>query len=495
MTNDPMVLGHTDDLITASLRLTASMVSEEDTYVLLRRGLALCVRVLDCDRGMVIAGNDAGDHRVVERTGGTTESWYSTTAIRLVGEKRKPLLISDTIEHELLGGRESINQHDIRSVLCSLLDVDRGGVDTEKMYLYLDSHTDRRPFSEGDLEKFRLLSSLMGSLVERVEQIARQEATIEELKSRMEERQFEDLIFGSEAFAKCLELVRQAAPTDVPMLLLGETGTGKEMIARVVHKLSAREKKPFLAVNCGAIPGNLVESQLFGHERGAFTGAVSSRKGFFEEADGGTLFLDEVGELPADAQAHFLRVLQENEIVRVGSAKPTKVDVRIVAATNVDLEQAVRDGTFRSDLYYRLNVLPVVIPPVRERGEDSLLLARFFLDRYAQTYGKKNLKLSRDAEKSILTYDWPGNVREIQNRMQRVAITASSQTIDKADLGLAEGGLSNYSSLRDAREAVDREMISKAMSRSPGNLTNAAKILDIDRKSLRILLEKYGISY
>jgi len=363
------------------------------------------------------------------------------------------------------------------------------------MYLYLDSHTDRRPFSEGDLEKFRLLSSLMGSLVERVEQIARQEATIEELKSRMEERQFEDLIFGSEAFAKCLELVRQAAPTDVPMLLLGETGTGKEMIARVVHKLSAREKKPFLAVNCGAIPGNLVESQLFGHERGAFTGAVSSRKGFFEEADGGTLFLDEVGELPADAQAHFLRVLQENEIVRVGSAKPTKVDVRIVAATNVDLEQAVRDGTFRSDLYYRLNVLPVVIPPVRERGEDSLLLARFFLDRYAQTYGKKNLKLSRDAEKSILTYDWPGNVREIQNRMQRVAITASSQTIDKADLGLAEGGLSNYSSLRDAREAVDREMISKAMSRSPGNLTNAAKILDIDRKSLRILLEKYGISY
>jgi transcriptional regulator with PAS, ATPase and Fis domain len=362
------------------------------------------------------------------------------------------------------------------------------------VYLYLDSRTDRRPFSYLDLEKFRLLTLLMANLVGKSALLAEQEAAIEELRSQMEERRFEDLVFGSESFQQCLTAIRQAAPTDVPVLLEGETGAGKELLARTVHQCSTRRDKPFIAVNCGAIPPTLIESYLFGHEKGAFTGATSARKGYFEEAAGGTLFLDEVGELPQAMQTHFLRVLQEGEIVRVGSTTPIAVDVRIVAATNVNLEQAVESGSFRKDLFYRLSVFPVSVPPVRERGEDALLLARFFLRRYAQSYGKTQCRLSREAEKAILVYDWPGNVREIQNRMQRAMITAAGQAISSGDLGLADDPVTVSENLREAREAVDRELIGRALARAPGNLTKAAQILGIDRKSLRILLEKYQIA-
>ena len=262
-----------------------------------------------------------------------------------------------------------------------------------------------------------------------------------------------------------------------------------------MHKLSRRAARPFLAVNCGAIPANLIESELFGHEKGAFTGAVAMKKGYFEEASGGTLFLDEIGELPLAAQTHFLRVLQEGEIVRVGSTKPIKVDVRIVSATNVHLDAAVQENRFRKDLFYRLNVLPVKVPSIREREDDSLLLARFFLKQYGETYGTADLHFSRDAEKAILMYAWPGNVREIQNRVQRAVITASSAAITSEQIGLDKTAAPAYSSLYQAREAVDREMIAGALKKAPGNLTNAAKILDIDRKSLRLLLEKYGIEY
>jgi DNA-binding NtrC family response regulator len=217
------------------------------------------------------------------------------------------------------------------------------------------------------------------------------------------------------------------------------------------------------------------------------------KKGYFEEASGGTLFLDEVGELPMEIQTSFLRALQEGEITRVGSSKPVTVDVRVVSATNVDLDEAVDKGSFRKDLYYRLNVFPVDVPPLRQRGEDSLLLARYFLKTYSQTYGSQQLKFTADCEKAILAYDWPGNVREIQNRVQRAVITAGGQTIGREDLKLEQESFRKYSTLREAREAIDREMIANALSRSPNNLTNAAKILDIDRKSLRLLLEKYCI--
>lgn len=485
-----------EDLITTAIRMTASMAGEDNVMTLMRQGLSLCFRVLSCERSLLIVENEDGTREILQHAGsGSKNDPYSTTALKLVLERNEPLLISDTVGDTNLSTQESIRSQDIRSILCSRLDTLKKLFPGRKVYLYCDSHTNRHPFNPGDLEKFRLLSLLMANLEHKSELIAEQGAEIEQLKGLVRERRFEDLLFGSKSFDKCLTFVKQGAATEVPILLIGETGTGKESLARIVHKLSARAAKPFLAVNCGAIPANLIESELFGHEKGAFTGAVAMKKGYFEEASGGTLFLDEIGELPLQAQTHFLRVLQEGEIVRVGSTKPIKVDVRIVSATNVDLEIAVNENRFRKDLFYRLNVFPVAVPSLREREDDSLLLARFFLKHYGEMYNNTSLRFSRDAEKAILMHNWPGNVREIQNRIQKAVITASDDVLSSANIGLDSTSTPSGMTLRVAREAVDRELIAVAMKKAPGNLTNAAKLLDIDRKSLRLLLEKYGIEY
>lgn len=484
-----------DDLLTAALRMTASMAVELNVISLLRQGLSLCIRVLGCDRGLLVSESLDGRREIIEYQGaGEKNTPYSSTAIQLVKEKKEPLLISDTINDEFLGAQESIARQDIRSVLCAHLDALKHAFADKQVYLYLDSQTTRQSFTMSDLETFRLLSLLMANLVKKSELLVEQEAVIEELKNKVYEKQFEDLVFGSKAFEKCITLVKQGASTDVPILLIGETGTGKEALAHIAHKLSTRKEGHFLTVNCGAIPENLIESELFGHEKGAFTGAVSMKKGYFEEASGGTLFLDEVGELPLQVQASFLRALQEGEITRVGSSKSRKVDVRVVSATNINLEDAVKNNSFRKDLYYRLNVFPIIVPPIRQRGGDSLLLARYFLKSYCETYSSSQLKFTSDCEKAILAYDWPGNVREIQNHVQRAVITADGKTISRSDLDLESRDKTKFSTLPEAREVLEREMVQNAISRSPNNLTNAAKILGIDRKSLRLLLEKYNIN-
>jgi transcriptional regulator with PAS, ATPase and Fis domain len=484
------------DLLTTALRMTAGMTEEEDAMTLLKQGLSLCFKVLACERSLLIAETAGGGREVVHHAGsGGKNDAYSTTALRLVDERNEPLLISDTVGDQVLSTRDSIASENIRSVLCSRLDTLQRFFPGRKVYLYCDSHTNRRPFTPEDLEKFKLLSRLMAGLERKAGLIAEQNAEIEELKGMVRERRFEDLVFGGPSFEKCLTLVKQGAAAAVPILLIGETGTGKESLARIAHKLSPRAARPFLAVNCGAIPANLIESELFGHEKGAFTGAVAMKKGYFEEASGGTLFLDEIGELPLAAQTNFLRVLQEGEIVRVGSTRPVTVDVRIVSATNIDLDKAVEENRFRKDLFYRLNVLPVKVPAIRERGEDSLLLARFFLKQYGEMYSNTGVRFSREAEKAILMYGWPGNVREIQNRVQRAVITASGPAVTAEQIGLDTKESPACTPLYQAREAVDREMIAAVLKKAPGNLTNAAKLLDIDRKSLRLLLEKYGIEY
>ena len=477
-----------------ALALCAALAQHDDTTALLRSGLDLGVRLLDCERGMLVARLPDERIRVLEQTAATDNAIpCSSTALRLAGSKGEPLLISDTVGDETLGVQASIQGHDIRSILCARLPVADAANDNEEVYLYLDSRIDRHPFSREHLELFRELIALMAALVRKSQLLSSSEDALEELRARVSQQQSDDLVFSSPAFARSLELVRQAAPTAVPVLLLGETGTGKEVLAQTVHRLGPSPQGPFLAVNCGAIPPALIESQLFGHVKGAFTGAVAEHRGYFESADGGTLFLDEIGELPLDMQTRLLRVLQEGEITRVGATQPVAVQVRIVSATNVDLEAAVAKGTFRADLLYRINVITVPVPPVRERGGDALLLATHFLSRYAATYGKKGVRFSREAQKALAVYEWPGNIREIQNRVQRAVITALSPLLTPTDLGISPPDKTRGTTLYEAREALDREMITDALTRSPGNLTNAARILGIDRKSLRILLEKYSM--
>ena len=233
-----------------------------------------------------------------------------------------------------------------------------------------------------------------------------------------------DIIYSSKAMADLVALAEKLSTLPLPVIIRGETGTGKEVFARFIHKQSPRAERPFIAVNCGAIPENLIESLLFGHAKGSFTGAIDSRKGFFEEADGGTIFLDEIGDLPLNMQVKLLRVLQEKHITRVGDNREIPVNVRVISATHVDLEQAVREKKFREDLYFRIQVMPLSIPPLRERGQDVVLLAEEFIRRYGAEYGRGKFKLSRNAEKALLGYHWPGNVRELENRVQKALVQA-----------------------------------------------------------------------
>ncbi|MCS7313871.1 MAG: sigma-54 dependent transcriptional regulator [Bryobacterales bacterium] len=286
-----------------------------------------------------------------------------------------------------------------------------------------------------------------------------------------------------------VELARKVAPTNVTVLLTGESGTGKEVIARCIHANSRRANATFLALNCAALAPTLVESALFGHEKGAFTGAVSQHQGVFERAHGGTLFLDEIAELDAASQAKLLRVLQDRTFERVGGHRTIQVDVRLIAATNRDLKKLVEEGKFREDLYYRLSAFPLEIPPLRQRPADILPLARHFLARAARSLGKEPLELDEDAARALLAYSWPGNVRELENMMERVAILCE-QRVRAADLPLPR----SESKQRPVRwKEIEKEAILEALRRNAGNRTRTAQELGISLRTLQYRLKEYGI--
>jgi DNA-binding NtrC family response regulator len=289
--------------------------------------------------------------------------------------------------------------------------------------------------------------------------------------------------------------LRKFAPVELPVLITGETGTGKELAAQALHALSPRHGRPFLAVNCGAIPAALVQSELFGHERGAFTGAATRRLGLFETASGGTVFLDEIGDLPLDAQTNLLRVLQEGTIERVGSNHPQTVDVRVVAATHVDLEQAVERGQFRRDLFYRLNVLRLPMPPLRDRGSDIVLLAEYFLASFRNRHVTRARGFTSEARQALLGFNWPGNVRELLNRVQRAAIVSEAELIGVADLELLPPQVEMPQRLlHDARQAAEREALLRALRQNAFNITACARTMQVSRVTVYRLCRKHQLA-
>jgi two-component system response regulator HydG len=308
---------------------------------------------------------------------------------------------------------------------------------------------------------------------------------------------FSSIIGKSAKMIELFEMLATVAPTEATVLLLGESGTGKEIIANAIHQNSTRRESPYVKVNCAALPETLLESELFGHEKGAFTGAIEKKKGRFERADGGTIFLDEIGEMSLTTQTKILRVLQERDFEPVGGTKTIEVDVRIIAATNKNLEEEVKKGRFREDLYYRINVVPIIIPPLRERPEDIPLLAEYFL----RIYGEKNKRMLRGFATGVMDaltrYDWPGNVRELENIVERTVIMSRGDTITLEDLPPAIAGTRRETmpppppiSLRE----VERETIVKVLQRTGDNKTKAAAILGITRKTLQNKIKEYGIA-
>lgn len=304
------------------------------------------------------------------------------------------------------------------------------------------------------------------------------------------------------AMLQILQTIVKVAGSDLPVFILGESGTGKELIARAVHMASMRANGPLVAVNCGAIPGTLLESELFGHERGAFTGAHAQVRGKAEYADRGTLFLDEIAELPPEMQVKLLRFLQEKSFQRVGGRKDIHVNIRVVSATNRDLARRIDDGSFREDLYYRINGVTIRLPPLRERGSDSELLANHFLERFGKAAGKPGLRFSPGAVESMCAYRWPGNVRELENKISRAVVMASGKVIEPEDLALDSGasdpadGLSplSASTLREARELVEKDLVESTMRQCDGNISRAAKALGVSRPTLYDLIRKHRLA-
>jgi two-component system NtrC family response regulator len=336
---------------------------------------------------------------------------------------------------------------------------------------------------------------LLGFIVNRAYRLHELEDENQRLHFTGGESPLEGVITGSREMLKVCRTVEKVAPSDATVLVLGESGTGKELIARSVHSLGGRADGRFVAINCAAIPENLLESELFGYEKGAFTGAVKQTPGKIEMANGGTLFLDEVGDMPMALQAKMLRFLQERVIERVGGRQEIPVDVRVICATHKDLPQLAREGNFREDLYYRISEIAIRIPALREREGDTLLLARVFLEKYSQQMGKQQHRFSKDALAAIEAYPWPGNVRELENRVKRAVIMAEHKQISASDLELGGAGTDDTRTfnLREIREQAERQAIVRAMSHVGGKISQASELLGVSRPTMYDLIKKYNL--
>ena len=324
--------------------------------------------------------------------------------------------------------------------------------------------------------------------------ISRLERDYLDLQEQVKKDSFEGMLGTSSQMQAVFSAINKVASTEVPVLIVGESGTGKELVARAIYRKSSRKTQPFVVINCSAIPENLLESELFGHEKGSFTGAHTQRKGRFEMAQGGTLFLDEIGELSPALQVKILRFLQEQTIERVGGREEIKVDARVIAATNRDLQQGIKEGRFREDLYYRLGVVTISLPPLREREGDVLFLATALVHRYATENMRKITGFAPQAVKAIESYSWPGNIRELENRIKRAVIMAEGSKLTPEDLEFS-AAYTKYAgrTLKEARDSMEKDLVRKALVKHKGSITHAAEELGISRPTLYELMEKLRI--
>jgi transcriptional regulator with GAF, ATPase, and Fis domain len=410
----------------------------------------------------------------------------SDSILKQVLARREPVLVADALHDAAFSTAQSVIDLKLCSVMCVPL-LEEGhllGV------LYLGNDRIANLFDENHLRILTVFAGQASLILQKARLLDRFRQDRDKYKAQAEDQRFGDLIGSSPAMLDVFARVRKVAPTDVSVLITGETGTGKELIAREIHRRSNRAKGPFIAINCGAIPESLMESELFGHVRGAFTGAVATAVGKFQAANGGTIFLDEVGELPLSLQVKLLRVLQDRVVVKVGDTKPERIDVRVLAATNKTLEDEVRGQRFREDLYYRLNVVAVALPPVRERGEDLVTLANYFVRKYREEFNSPVTGFSPEALAAIRRFEWPGNVRQIENRIKKAMVLCDGTLLGPQDLDLAPEDLAPILPLAQAKEEFQRKYVLEVLERNGGNRTKTAKDLGVDPRTIFRYLEK-----
>ena len=475
----------TDGPVDKLIGVVVSLLKNRDQD-LSRVLVASVSQLLKCDAARLVAQDKERDERrTIARYPQAAElARFSSRAINWAGKASRTVLMHNSDWADSQESMSSLEKNLVASVLCAPL---RDGEDTLG-YLYLDRLQSNDQFTEQDRAFCDALLPLFSEILAVSEETRRQQETI----ARLQEHKLSakgSILYESEAMAGCMRQAEKLATPDSPLLILGETGTGKELVARFIHERSPRAEKPFLAINCGAIPENLIESELFGHEKGAFTGATQRKAGLFEAADGGSVLLDEIGELPPALQVKLLRVLQESEVTRVGSTRPEHVSVRVIAATNKDLEKECAGGRFRQDLFFRLNVLALHLPPLRDRDRDPILLAEYFVAKFCEQFGMTRKTISASSQKALLTHSWPGNIRELENAVQKAVLLSEKRTIEVADLGLGAAGSDpatpgSGTTLRDARNRAETSVITQTLAKTGGNISLASKILDIDRKWL-----------
>jgi transcriptional regulator with GAF, ATPase, and Fis domain len=404
----------------------------------------------------------------------------SDSIVQRVLETRRPIVVADALHDQAWSASSSVVNLKVCSVMCAPL-MDRGAPFGA---IYLGNDSVVSLFGEKDLEALTVFAAQASLLVQNAQMLDGLRRENEALKGAIAERQFGDLIGSGPSMREVFRRIERVAPTDVSVLVAGETGTGKELVAREIHRRSPRASGPFVAVNCGAIPESLLESELFGHVKGAFTGAVATRDGKFQSANGGTLFLDEIGDMPLLLQVKLLRALQEHAVTRVGDSRSEPVDIRVVAASNRVLEEEIAAGRFREDLYYRLDVISIPLPPLRERGDDVVVIARWFLQRFAREMGSRARSFAPTAVAAMRRYGWPGNVRELENRVRKAVVLAEQAVVGPEDLGLGEESFEPILPLAQAKEEFQKRYINEVLDRNGGNRTKTAKDLGVDPRTI-----------
>ncbi len=410
----------------------------------------------------------------------------SDSIIKRVVESRQPLIISDALNDTSFKNSLSVMNLRLTSVMCVPL-LERGNLIG---LIYVGNDNVAQLFDQAALEILTIFAAQASLVIRNALLVNELQIDNQSLQDRIERIRFGEILGSSPAMQEVFRKVQRVAATDITVLVTGETGTGKELIAREIHNRSARAKGPFISVNCGAIPENLLESELFGHVRGAFTGAVANKAGRFQSANKGTLFLDEIGEMPHSLQVKILRALQEHIVTKVGDTVPESVDIRVIAATNRDLEVETRNGRFREDLYYRLNVVHLLLPPLRDRGDDIVVLARYMLSRYAPEYSSKVRGFTPSAIVAIKRYRWPGNIRELENRIKKAVVLADKTMLGPDDLGINPDEIPAILPLADARERWQRSYINEVLGLNGGNRTKTARDLGVDPRTIFRHLEK-----
>lgn len=470
---------------------SAKLMNREGVQSILDELMDAVVQLTDASKGFLVLFEDGRPVIKVARNlhKGNVENAItelSDSIVARVIETRTPLIVSNAMSDESFSKAESVINLRLNSVMCVPL-MDRGRllgiiyVGNDKVTGLFDAHT---------LELLKVFASQASMLVQNAFLLDELRLRNVSLSEELAQKHFGEIVGAAPSMQEIFRSVEKVASVDVSVLISGETGTGKELIACEIHHRSNRAKGPFITVNCAAIPETLMESELFGHMRGSFTGAVATREGKFQAAHRGTIFLDEIAEMPLSLQVKLLRVLQEHQIVKIGSTKTEPLDIRVIAATNRNIVEEVKSGRFREDLYYRLNVVHIDLPPLRDRGEDVVLLARFLLQRYAKEYDSRVNGFSPDAIAAIRKHPWPGNIREMENRIKRAVILCSGAMIGQQDLDLKEGDTFEVLPLAEAKERFQREYVMQVLRYNNGNRTQTARDLDVDPRTIFRYLEK-----